>query len=105
MFGKHSSFAPHPLALLAAAFAVGILLTHFLSIPLSVLLVCAASASLVALWSLNKRRRRSASLFILVATLLAGSLLDSIERRRAPPNQIKGLLESGAISTADPIQI
>jgi len=53
MVPHNPSFAPHPLALLAAALAFGILVAHFLSLPLFVLLGCSAGSSLLVIWTVH----------------------------------------------------
>jgi competence protein ComEC len=104
MVPHNPSFAPHPLALLAAALAVGILIAHFLSIPLPVLVVSAAGASLLVIWTVHEGRTAAASVFIILTTLLAGATLEMIERRAAP-HGIKRLLDEGVIASGDPVEL
>jgi competence protein ComEC len=99
------SFVPYPLALLAAAFSAGILIAHFFPIPLAVLLCFAAGASVLSLCLLHKRNAAWATLPIILATLLAGAALDTIEKRSAPESQIKRLFESGLIAAGDPVEL
>jgi competence protein ComEC len=104
MVPHNQSFAPHPLALLAAALVVGILVAHFLSLPLVVLLVCTAGASLLVIWTVRINRMAAASTCLILATLLAGATLETIERRPAPDG-IKRLLDEGVIASGDPVEL
>jgi competence protein ComEC len=104
MVPHNSSFAPHPLALLAAALAVGILVAHFLSLPLVVLLSCTAGASLLVIWAVRSNRMAAASIWLILATLLAGATLEMIERRAAPDG-IKRLLDEAIIASGDPVEL
>src|SRR2546426_4168247 len=105
MIPHGSSFAPHPLALLAAALAAGILTAHFFSIPAAVLLCCAAGAALLVVWSLHKRNTALATLFIVITTLLGGAVLETIARRSAPADQLKRLLDDGVIAAGDTVEL
>src|SRR6267143_6032925 len=102
--GEHF-FAPHPLSLLFAALATGILIEHFYVIHLALLLSFAAVASVLSLWLLHKRNTTWPSLFIILTTVFAGATLEAIEKRRAPENQIKRLFENNVISTGDPVEL
>src|SRR6266550_3827283 len=102
--GEHF-FAPHPLALLVAALATGILIEHFYEIHLALLLILAAVASLLSLWLLHKRNTTWPSLFIILSSVFAGATLEAIEKRGAPENQIKRLFESNVISSSDPVEL
>src|SRR6266699_2089867 len=101
----HTSFSQHPLALLAAALAVGILSAHSFSIPLATLLVCAAITTAPALWLLQKGRLRSASLLLILATLITGATLDVIGTHGVQADQIKRLMDSAVIGADDPVEI
>ena len=104
----HNSFSPHPLALLSAALAAGILIAHCFSIPLAVLLIGAAITSVPATWSVPKQKG-SASLLVmssvLMLTLIAGATLATLERQSTRANQIKRLLDAGVIAAGDPVEI
>jgi hypothetical protein len=104
MVPHNPSFAPHPLALLAAALAVGILVAHSLSLPLVVLLECSAGASLLVIFTVRNNRTAVASICLILATLLAGATLETIERRAAPDG-IKRLLDEGVIPSGDPVEL
>jgi competence protein ComEC len=105
MTSHHPSFAPHPLAMLAVALAIGILAARFSSIPLIALVIVSAATPIVVLWSLRARRARLASSMIVIAMLLGGAVLETIEKRSAPANQVKQSLNNGVIAPGDPIEI
>jgi predicted membrane metal-binding protein len=100
-----SSFAPHPLAVLVAALATGILIEHFYVIHLALLLSFAAVASALALWLLRKRKTAWPLFFIILATVFAGATLEVIEKRKPPENQIKSLFERNVISAGDSVEL
>jgi competence protein ComEC len=102
---RASSFASHPLALLAAALAVGILITHFFAIPFAPLLICAAIESVLAVWAVATRRMAVATVAVILATLVAGTALGMVERRGPRQNGIKGLIEFGTIAAAEPVEL
>ena len=104
MVPHNPSFAPHPLALLAAALAAGILVAHFLSLPLVVLLGCSAGSSLLVIWTVHEGRTAAASVFVILATLIAGATLETIESRAAPDG-IRRLLDEGVIASGDPVEL
>src|SRR5436309_10361555 len=98
------SFAPHPLALLAAALAVGIMLANFLSLPLAVILGFADAVSVLAIWTVRNNRMAVASICLILATLIAGATLETIESRAAPDG-IRRLLDEGVIASGDPVEL
>src|SRR5947207_2776646 len=100
-----STFSPHPLAVLAGAFAAGILIAHTLSLPLRTILATAAAALLTVVVTLLKRRLVAASLLIILATLFAGAALAAIEQQTPRANQLKQLLNDGVIASGDPVEL
>lgn len=102
---REPAFAIHPLALLLAALSSGILIAHFFPMPLKLLISLGAIVSPLPLWFLSRTNRNWPTLVILLATLLTGAMLESIEQRPGPANQIKSLLERGVISAGDPVEL
>src|SRR5882724_635320 len=100
------AFAAHPLAQLAAAFALGILGASFLEVQLSLLTSIAALATILALTALLWRgSRKTATLFVTVATLFLGSSLATIDKNKVPANQLKRLLGEGIIVVGEPVEL
>lgn len=99
------AFTPRPLALLAAGLALGIMAAQLIAVPL-ILLICAAVLSCsLEIWSLWKRYDTAASLLLILITVFTGATLATIEQRRAPADQIKQLIEAGAIAPGDPVEL
>ena len=108
-------FAANPLALLAAAFALGILGELYLAFPVSLAASSAALASVLAATSLLKRKLKLAAALVIVATFFVGSTLASIEKSHFPTNQLKRLLTEspvpagtvgeGTIAIGEPIEV
>ena len=95
----------HPLALLAAAFAAGIVATHFLSPPLASLLIACVLASVLTLICLLKGSFSLSTLFVTLAFLFAGSSLTSIEYNSVSANRLKHLLDNKDIASGAPVEL
>lgn len=102
-----SSFAPHPLALLAAAFAAGILIAHFISLPVSILLVSCAICALPVFYLLSRQQHAGllCTLLLLIAFLCAGATLAVLEKRSVAANRVERFYESGQIASGDPVEL
>jgi competence protein ComEC len=112
---KSQKFAPHPLAQLATAFAVGILGAQYFIISISLLISSAAFASLLGGVTLlvhirtknpnGIKKLRVATLFVAVTTLLLGASLATLERSEVPADQIKRLINEGTVSVGEPVEL
>jgi competence protein ComEC len=102
---RQPSFATHPLALLAASFACGVLLARYSNISLSILLVSGASVSALALASFAYRRMRVASALVCAAFVCAGASLASAERRDVAADRLKRFIEDGRIEAGEPVEL
>jgi competence protein ComEC len=99
-------FAAHPLAQLAAAFALGILGGRFFEFRISFLIsMAAASTSLAVTALLWRMKLRLATLFVTVAMLFLGSTFALIEKDRAPANQLRRLIEEEAMHVGEPVEL
>jgi len=98
-------FSPYPLALLFAAFAVGILVAHFHPLGLPLVLSLAAGTSILAVTSLLTLNNRWSTLAVILAVLCGGAALDAIADRKPAENQIKRLIEEGQISNSEPVEV
>lgn len=99
------SFNPHPLALLAASFAAGILLAHFTAPPLFVLLVSGALVALVALVAFKRGRLKPATILIVLAFACGGAAFAEVERRGVGGERVRRLYEEGCIVSGDPVEL
>ncbi|MCM3906246.1 MAG: ComEC/Rec2 family competence protein [Pyrinomonadaceae bacterium] len=98
-------FVAHPLAQLAAAFAVGILGSHSFSATVFLLLLACLLASLLSLICLCKCKPGVATAFLTIAFLLAGAGLGSIEKRSVSSDRLKVLIDSGTIAAGQPVEL
>jgi competence protein ComEC len=96
--------AGQPLAWLATAFALGILAAHYFSPSLPFLISTAVLVTLLAGLALAKRRLRAAAVFVTVAVLLVGSILESVDKR-IPTDQLRRLLDDGTIAVGEPVEL
>jgi competence protein ComEC len=109
------SFAAYPLALLAAAFGLGILGGLYLVVSVSLPIVTAALSTLVGLTALCTRKMELAKLLVVFAMFLLGLTLAAIDKNNVPANQLKRLLAEraavpgsptiGVIAVGDPVEI
>ena len=96
----------HPLAVLAASFAMGVLAARFVALPLALVLVCGAACSLFAVYFFVKRRALAASLLVALAFCAAGAVLMILEKRSAVSVQrLAGLYEAGVLKSGDPAEV
>ncbi len=99
-------FLPHPLAVLAVSFALGVLAARFVALPLALVLACGAACSLAAVYFFAKRRALAASLLVVVAFCAAGAALMIVEKRTAASGgRLSGLYDAGVIKSGDPLEV
>jgi competence protein ComEC len=105
--GQHEAqpFAAHPLALLATAFALGILVTLFFWMPIWLLVIISALATLLSAAANLKRKKSIAILFVTLAVFFLGSSLAAIEKSNVPATQLRRLLNEGTIGIGEPIEL
>lgn len=99
------SFNAHPLALLAAAFAVGILLARFTSLTLHLSLAAAALCVLLALVGFKRRRLNVATTFIVLAFACLGAAFAVVERSNVGVERVRRFYEEGRIASGDPVEV
>ncbi|HBB89578.1 MAG TPA: hypothetical protein DC047_18385 [Blastocatellia bacterium] len=113
--------AAYPLAQLACAFALGILVGAFLtnasrlfpstaaaSVPSYLVWFFKCGGALIsagAIAALLKDKLRLATTLVLLATLLLGSAFAIVEQSRIPSHQIRRLLEAGVIKVGEPVEL
>ncbi|MDQ1729364.1 MAG: competence protein ComEC, partial [Pyrinomonadaceae bacterium] len=98
-------FAAHPLALLAAVFALGVLGASGDRLSLALLLASAAVLSVLALASLLCGRLQMATVLLMAAMLFLGWSLAVIEREAVPARQLRRLLNDGVIAVGQPVEV
>jgi competence protein ComEC len=119
--GKTDAFAPpqvkkfaaQPLALLAVAFALGILAGACLSFSLSLSILLAAFATILAVLVVAEGLRKPegnrclglATALVTIAMFIMGATLKGLERTAAPANQLRSLIEQGTLIVGEPIEL
>ncbi|HVG29665.1 MAG TPA: ComEC/Rec2 family competence protein [Pyrinomonadaceae bacterium] len=99
------SFCPHPLALLAACFAAGVLLARALQVPLSALVMIAAAAYALAAFAFSRRRRGLATALACAGFALAGASLASVERGAVARDRVRRFYDEGRIEGGEPVEL
>jgi competence protein ComEC len=99
------SFNAHPLALLATAFAAGILLAHFSTLPLRLSLGTAALCSLLALVGFKRRRLTVAATFLVLAFTCLGAAFALFERGSVGAERVRRFYDEGRIASGDPVEL
>jgi competence protein ComEC len=101
-----SNFSEYPLVILAAAFALGVLLARLSHVPPSACVMLAALASASTLVVLLKRREVAAARLVVLAFACAGAALSSVESKASVGGaRLRGLYESGRIASAEPVEL
>src|SRR5215207_8830172 len=101
-----SNFGEHPLVVLAAAFASGVLLARYTPAPPSASITLAAFASASALVAFFKRREAAAARLLLLAFACAGAALSSVEAEDIGGRaRLRGLYEGGRIISGEPVEL
>ena len=95
----------HPLALLAFAYAAGIVAARFYARSLALALACCALSSVLALLCRVRGRSAWATLFVSLAFFWAGAMCARIEKRNVASHRLERLLEDGVIASGDPVEI
>ncbi len=99
------SFSPYPLAQLAACFASGTLLAHFVALPLTVYLACSLGLSMLAVWFFVRRWQGAASLFVAVAFFSVGAVAAMVEKGGVTADRVQRLYDQGVIASGDPVEV
>jgi competence protein ComEC len=99
------SFVAHPLALLAASFAGGIVVARYCGVGLLVYLLCGAVCSSLAVLFLVRGRLMMATVFVAFAFLCAGGALAMLEQRGAGGNRVGRFYDEGVIAAGDPVEV
>jgi competence protein ComEC len=95
----------HPLAVLAASFALGVLGARFIPLPLQLALACGAACTLLAVYCFVKRRERAASLLLVLAFCHAGATMMVLEKRSAAASRVGQLYDGGTIKSGEPVEV
>ncbi|HEV7903282.1 MAG TPA: ComEC/Rec2 family competence protein [Pyrinomonadaceae bacterium] len=99
------SFNSHPLALLAAAFAAGILLAHFSTLNLRPTLGANAFCTLLALVAFKQRQAKIATMCLVLAFVCTGAACALVERESVGAERVRRLYEEGRVASGDPVEV
>lgn len=99
------AFLPHPLAVLAASFALGLLVARFTPLPFNPVLVCGAACSLAAVYSYVKGHALAAGLLLTLAFCSAGATLMLLEKESVTAGRVRRLYDDGAIKSGEPVEV
>jgi len=99
------SFSPHPLALLASAFAGGAALAYLAEPAPAYPLAACGLASLVSFFARRRGGLGAATASLLLAYACAGAALSAVERRPPGEPRLRSFYESGLLASGDPAEI
>jgi competence protein ComEC len=99
------AFLPYPLAVLAASFALGILVARFTSLPFKSLLICSAACSLATVYNYAKGRVVSAGLLLALSFCSMGATLMLLEKESAAAGRVQRLYDDGTIKSGEPVEV
>lgn len=99
------SFVAHPLLVLAAAFAAGILAARLMGQALAISLICCALCSGLAAASLMMRRLGLSTIWLALAVMCAGAALAMLEESGVAANRVQLFYERGLIASGDPVEV
>ena len=99
------NFSEHPLVVLAASYASGVLLARFTHAPPTVCVTLAALTSAWAFFAAFKRKNAAARLAVL-AFACAGAALSSVESSGYKSGaRLRGLYEGGRVAAGEPVEL
>ena len=94
-----------PLALLAAFFAVGVLIGLRLNVSPTVIVSLTSGCGLLSAVALLRRKSQIAVTLITLSFLLAGIMLALLEMESRPRGSVKQLIQSETIRVGEPVEI
>jgi len=103
--GSRPSAFMFPLALLAAAFAIGTLIGLRVSVPRPVIVSVTLVCGLLSTIALLRRKKLIAVALVTLSLLLSGVMLALLEKGDLPRGSVKQLIQSGIIRVGDPVEI
>jgi competence protein ComEC len=99
------SFVAYPLALLAACFAMGIVMARFVAVPLAVCLTLDVIFSAFAVWRFARGWQGHGTLLICIAFFWAGATLAMVEKSEVTEDRVQRLYDDGIIASGDPVEV
>jgi competence protein ComEC len=102
---QQPTFLPHPLAVLAVSFALGVLVARFTLLPLNLVLTCSAACSLSAVYVFVRKPALPVSLLLALAFFCAGATLMGLEKSSVRAERVERLYDDGLIGSGEPVEI
>jgi competence protein ComEC len=102
---QQQTFVPHPLALLAVCFALGVAAARFSSLPLNFALACGVASSLIAVYSFTKGRARASALLLASSFFWTGATLMVLEKTSIRAERVQRLYDDGLIKSGAPVEV
>lgn len=91
--------------MLAAFFALGILISHFIALPLAALLAGGVACAATCLYFKARRRAASATLCVALAFAFAGATLALLETRAVAADRVQRFYDEGVIASGAPVEL
>jgi competence protein ComEC len=95
----------HPLALLAASFALGIILARFIALPLIACLITGAACAAMSVYAQAKQQPTLPTIFVALAFGCAGASLALLETNAVGPSRVQRFYDEGVINSGDPVEV
>jgi competence protein ComEC len=99
------AFLMHPLAVLAASFALGIIAARFTTLPFKLLLSCGAACSLATAYSYAGRHALLSSSLLVLAFFFTGAMLMALEKDGRAAGRVGRLYDEGVIKSGEPVEV
>ncbi len=99
------SFSLHPLACVALAFAIGVLLAHTTALSLRWSLAGGALCATLTLLAFNKQASTLATCLLLLAFICAGAALAAVEGRTGGADRLRHYYDTGQIESGAPVEV
>lgn len=99
------SFNLHPLALLAAAFAAGILCARLTGAPASACLACGLVLSAAAVYAFARGERGSATLLVALSFAACGATLARAEESGVRADSVRRFFEEGRVGAGEAVEL
>ena len=91
--------------MLAACFALGILVAHFIAFPLAACLIGGGACTALSFYSYVRRQAIMATLLVALAFGFAGATLALLESRAVAANRVQRFYDEGAIAPDAPVEV
>lgn len=95
----------HPLVILGASYALGVVLARFTALPVNPTIVSTAGCSIAAVYLFVRRGATFGSLVLTVAFFCGGATLMTMERLDLGTRPLQRLYDDGLIRSGEPVEV